>query len=72
MTLRWVPDGMTGQALRGLDAEGRYVGQVVRYDLPPGWRGFVRGYPVTGRWREQGEAQVAVEGVVERSLWFGA
>lgn len=67
MGLRWIEDGHTGQALRGMDAEGRYVGQVVRYDLPPGWRGYVRGYPITGRFSDLDEARAAVEDVVERS-----
>lgn len=67
MRLRWLPDGMTGQAWRGLDDENHYIGQVVRYDLPPGFRGYVRGYPITGRWPTAEEAIAAVEGVVERS-----
>lgn len=62
-----MPDGHTQQAWRGLDGEGRYVGQVVRYDLPVGFRGYVRGYPITGRFSSVEEAMAAVEGVIRRS-----
>jgi len=43
--------------------EGRfYVGQVVRYDVPAGWRGFIHGRPIGGGpWTDHIEACQAVE-----------
>lgn len=67
MALRWIEDGRTGQALRGLDPTGRYLGQVVHYDRPAGWRAYVRGYPVAGRHASAEGAQAAVEAVVARA-----
>lgn len=43
--------------------DGEYlVGQVVEYDAPPGWSGFIKGNRVTGGpWPTREEAQAAVE-----------
>lgn len=63
MRLTWRPGGGSGIAanLYGFTPDERLVAQVVRYDEPPGWKAFVRGYPVGGRWDEMRSAQRVAE-----------
>lgn len=64
MTLSWEPDGLTGQAWRGIDEQGRYVAQVVRYDKPRGWIAYVRQQKGRLRYVTAEEAMAAAEGVL--------
>jgi len=60
--LRWDSNTSVGpSAFYGFDTENRLRGQVVRYDNPAGWVGFVSGVRVAGVWDTAVEAQRAVE-----------
>lgn len=70
-TLDWRPGGGGGDGSFLAFTEDRLlVGQVVRYDKPPRWRGFVRGHAVgpskATRWAAQEAVADALE--AERDL----
>ncbi len=61
MPLEWTEANLCDPALAGFERRF-YVGQVVRYDVAAGWRGFIHGRPIDGGpWADHLEACQAVE-----------
>lgn len=64
--ITWRTFELTGQSDTAMDG-GFLVGQVVRYDRPEGWQGFVHGVRIDGGpWQEPAGARSAVE-----AAWAG-
>lgn len=67
VALQWTDANLCDPSLAGYEG-AFYAGQVVRYDVPAGWQGFVHGRPIGGGpWISSTEACIAVEGA-----WSGS
>lgn len=61
MALQWEPANRCDPAFRAMDG-ALLVGQVVRYDVPPGWAAFIHGHRVDGGpWETAARASRSLE-----------
>ncbi|HEX2577335.1 MAG TPA: hypothetical protein VHK88_13355 [Aquihabitans sp.] len=66
MGLEWTTANLSDVSLAGFDGP-MYVAQVVRYDVPRGWVGYIHGHRVPGGpWKRSTQACRAVEVELDR------